>query len=126
MATAHTGTGKTAAFTLPMIQRLGEDAVHGLPRGLVITPTRELAQQVGAAIESYAVNSDIECVVVHGGTNVRSEAQELLYGCNVLVATPGRLLDHLNRGNADLSEVEVLVLDEADRMLDMGFIDDVK
>jgi len=126
LATANTGTGKTAAFTLPMIQRLGEDAVHGRPRGLVITPTRELAQQVGAAVESYGVNSDIECVVVHGGTNVGSEAQELRYGCNVLVATPGRLLDHLNRGNADLSEVEVLVLDEADRMLDMGFIDDVK
>ncbi len=126
LATAHTGTGKTAAFTLPMIQRLGEDAVHGRPRGLVVTPTRELAQQVGAAVESYGVNSDIECVIVHGGTNVQTEALELRYGCDVLVATPGRLLDHLNRGFADLSAVEVLVLDEADRMLDMGFIDDVK
>ncbi|UCG75119.1 MAG: DEAD/DEAH box helicase [Gemmatimonadota bacterium] len=126
LATAHTGTGKTAAFTLPMIQRLGEDAIHGRPRGLVITPTRELAQQVGAAVESYGVTSDIECVVVHGGTNVRSEGRELSYGCDVLVATPGRLLDHLRRGTVDLGEVEVLVLDEADRMLDMGFIDDVK
>ncbi|MEJ2372115.1 MAG: DEAD/DEAH box helicase [Gemmatimonadales bacterium] len=126
LATANTGTGKTAAFTLPMIQRLGEDAVHGLPRGLVITPTRELAQQVAAAIETYAVTSAVECVVVHGGTQVGSEARELRYGCDVLVATPGRLLDHLRRGAADLSEVEVLVLDEADRMLDMGFIDDVK
>ena len=126
LGTAHTGTGKTAAFTLPMIQRLSEDAVHGRPRGLVITPTRELAQQVGAAIETYAVTSDVECMVVHGGTHVGSEARELAYGCDVLVATPGRLLDHLRRGTADLSEVEVLVLDEADRMLDMGFIDDVK
>ncbi len=126
LATANTGTGKTAAFTLPMIQRLGEDAVHGRPRGLVVTPTRELAQQVAAAIETYAVTSNVECVVVHGGTHVGSEARELGYGCDVLVATPGRLLDHLRRGAADLSEVEVLVLDEADRMLDMGFIDDVK
>ena len=126
LGTANTGTGKTAAFTLPMIQRLGEDAVHGRPRGLVVTPTRELAQQVAAAIETYAVTSDVECVVVHGGTHVGSEARELGYGCDVLVATPGRLLDHLRRGTADLSEVEVLVLDEADRMLDMGFIDDVK
>ena len=126
LATAHTGTGKTAAFTLPMIQRVGEDAVHGRPRGLVITPTRELAQQVGAAIEAYGVTSDIECVVVHGGTRTGAEARELRYGCDILVATPGRLLDHLRRGSVDLSEVEVLVLDEADRMLDMGFIDDVK
>ncbi len=126
LATANTGTGKTAAFTLPMIQRLGEDAVHGRPRGLVITPTRELAQQVGSAIETYGINSDLECVVVHGGTHTRSEEHELGYGCDVLVATPGRLLDHLRRGSADLSEIEVLVLDEADRMLDMGFIDDVK
>jgi ATP-dependent RNA helicase RhlE len=126
LGTAHTGTGKTAAFTLPMIQRLGEDIVHGRPRGLVITPTRELAQQVAAAVETYGVTSDVECVVVHGGTRTGSERQELRYGCDVLVATPGRLLDHVGRGSVDLSEVETLVLDEADRMLDMGFIDDVK
>jgi ATP-dependent RNA helicase RhlE len=126
LGTAHTGTGKTAAFTLPMIQLLagGDHLDH--PRGLVVTPTRELAQQVGAAVARYGAASSIEAVIVHGGTSVRGEANELRFGCDVLVATPGRLLDHLNRGAADLSGVEVLVLDEADRMLDMGFIDDVK
>ena len=126
LGTAQTGTGKTAAFTLPMIQRLGEEIVHGRPRGLVITPTRELAQQVAAAVETYGSTSDVECVVVHGGTPMGPEMRELRYGCDVLVATPGRLLDHLRRGSVDLGEVEVLILDEADRMLDMGFIDDVR
>jgi ATP-dependent RNA helicase RhlE len=126
LGTAHTGTGKTAAFTLPMIQRLAEGDHHDHPRGLVITPTRELAQQVGAAVARYGAASSIEAVIVHGGTSVRGEASELKFGCDVLVATPGRLLDHLKRRQVDLSGVEVLVLDEADRMLDMGFIDDVK
>ena len=126
LGTAHTGTGKTAVFALPMIQRLAEGEEHDHPRGLVITPTRELAQQVGAAIATYGATSSVEVMVVHGGTSIRSEIDDLRFGCDVLVATPGRLLDHLRRGSADLSHVEVLVLDEADRMLDMGFIDDVK
>ncbi len=126
LGTAHTGTGKTAAFTLPMIQRLAGVEEHAHPRGLVITPTRELAQQVASAVLRYGATSSVEAVIVHGGTPIGPELRELRYGCDVLVATPGRLLDHLGRGSVDLSRVEVLILDEADRMLDMGFIDDVK
>jgi ATP-dependent RNA helicase RhlE len=126
LGTAHTGTGKTAAFTLPMVQRLADGTEHDHPRGLVITPTRELAQQVGEAVRRYGSTSSVEAVVVHGGTKMGPELAELRFGCDILVATPGRLLDHLSRGSVKLSRVEVLVLDEADRMLDMGFIDDVK
>lgn len=123
---AQTGTGKTAAFTLPMVQRLSETEHRRAPRGLVITPTRELAQQIGKAVNAYGGASSIEVVVIHGGTRLGPERDELAFGCDVLVATPGRLLDHLKRGFADLSSAEVLIIDEADRMLDMGFIDDVK
>ncbi|WP_419167319.1 DEAD/DEAH box helicase [Candidatus Palauibacter sp.] len=126
LGTAHTGTGKTAAFTLPAVQRLAATEDSSAPRGLVVAPTRELAQQVGAAITTYGAASSIEAVVIHGGTPLGPEKEELAFGCDILIATPGRLLDHLKRGNADLSRIEVLVLDEADRMLDMGFIDDVK
>ena len=126
LGTAHTGTGKTAAFALPAVQRLAETEQATAPRGLVVTPTRELAQQVGAAVTSYGAASSIEAVIIHGGTPLAPEKEELAFGCDILVATPGRLLDHLKRGNADLSQIEVLILDEADRMLDMGFIDDVK
>ncbi len=126
LGTAHTGTGKTAAFTLPMVQRLADSEEHDHPRGLVITPTRELAQQVAGAVRRYGATSSVEAVIVHGGTSIRTEVKELRFGCDVLVATPGRLLDHQRRGAVDLGQVEVLVLDEADRMLDMGFIDDVK
>jgi len=126
LGTAHTGTGKTAAFTLPMIQRLADGAQHGLPRGLVITPTRELAQQIGEAVRRYGATSSLEAVVVHGGTRMGPEISELKFGCDVLIATPGRLLDYVKKGIANLSYVEVMVIDEADRMLDMGFIDDVK
>jgi len=126
LGTAHTGTGKTAAFTLPMVQRLADHVDHAHPRGMVITPTRELAQQVAAAVQRYGATSSMEAVIVHGGTSIRGEVEELEFGCDVLVATPGRLLDHIKRGNVDLSFIEVLILDEADRMLDMGFIDDVK
>ncbi|WP_420461465.1 DEAD/DEAH box helicase [Candidatus Palauibacter sp.] len=126
LGTAHTGTGKTAAFTLPAVQRLAATEDSSAPRGLVVTPTRELAQQVGAAVTAYGGASSIEAVIIHGGTPLGPEKEELAFGCDILIATPGRLLDHLKRGNADLSRIEVLVLDEADRMLDMGFIDDVK
>jgi ATP-dependent RNA helicase RhlE len=123
---AQTGTGKTAAFTLPMVQRLSATPPLKDPRGLVVTPTRELAQQIKRAVTTYGAASSIESVVIHGGTRLGPEQEELAFGCDVLVATPGRLLDHLKRGNVNLSSVEVLILDEADRMLDMGFIDDVK
>ncbi len=127
MGMAHTGTGKTAAFSLPMLQRLeGASAADGSPGGLVVTPTRELARQVEVAIATYGATSSVEPLVVHGGTPLGPEAADLRWGCDVLVATPGRLLDHLRRGNVDLAHVQVLVLDEADRMLDMGFIDDVR
>jgi len=109
-----------------MIQRLADGSEHDHPRGLVVTPTRELAQQVGEAVRRYGSTSSVECVVVHGGTRMGPEIAELKFGCDVLVATPGRLLDHVKRGVVSLSHIEVLVLDEADRMLDMGFIDDVK
>jgi len=122
---AQTGTGKTAAFSLPMIQRLDE-ADHGVLRGLVITPTRELAQQVERAIRHYGATSSLESTVVHGGVPIRPQIEALEWGCDVVVATPGRLLDHMGRGTVDLGRVEVVVLDEADRMLDMGFIDDVR
>jgi len=126
LGTAHTGTGKTAAFTLPMIQRLADGKPHGHPRGLVVTPTRELAQQIGEAVRRYGATSSLEAVVVHGGTRMGPEIAELKFGCDVLIATPGRLLDYVKRRSVTLSYIEVLVIDEADRMLDMGFIDDVK
>jgi ATP-dependent RNA helicase RhlE len=125
LGSAQTGTGKTAAFSLPMIERLAE-ANHGALRGLVVTPTRELAQQVERAIRSYGATSGIDSAVVHGGVPIGPEIRALEWGCDILVATPGRLLDHVERGTADLGSIEVLVLDEADRMLDMGFIDDVR
>jgi ATP-dependent RNA helicase RhlE len=122
---AQTGTGKTAAFTLPMVQRLaGSD--HGVLRGLVITPTRELAQQVEGAVRRYGATSSVESLVVHGGVAYEPQIEGLEWGTDVLVATPGRLLDLCRKGVADLSRIEVLVLDEADRMLDMGFLPDVR
>ncbi|MEX2582468.1 MAG: DEAD/DEAH box helicase [Gemmatimonadota bacterium] len=115
---AQTGTGKTAAFMLPTLQRLigGE----GL-RALVLCPTRELAIQVSEAAADYAKHLDLWVGVIYGGTSVQKDIRGLKAGYDVLVATPGRLIDHLERGNVDLSDLEVLILDEADRMLDMGF-----
>ncbi|MFW6193161.1 MAG: DEAD/DEAH box helicase, partial [Gemmatimonadota bacterium] len=125
VGSAQTGTGKTAAFTLPMVQRLaGSD--HGVLRGLVITPTRELAQQVEEAVRTYGATSSVESLVVHGGVAYEPQIEGLEWGTDVLVATPGRLLDLCRKGVADLSRLEVLVLDEADRMLDMGFLPDVR
>lgn len=118
MGRAQTGTGKTAAFMLPTLQRLrgGE----GL-RALVLCPTRELAIQVSESASDYAKYLELWVGVIYGGTSVQKDIRDLRAGYDVLVATPGRLIDHLERGNVDLSEVEVLILDEADRMLDMGF-----
>lgn len=115
---AQTGTGKTAAFMLPTLHRLrGGDGL----RALVLCPTRELAIQVAESAEDYAKHLDLWVGVIYGGTSVQKDIRDLRAGYDVLVATPGRLIDHLERGNVDLSEVEVLILDEADRMLDMGF-----
>ncbi len=125
LGSAQTGTGKTAAFTLPMIQRL-DLGQSERPRGLVVTPTRELAQQVERAVRTYGATSSVESLVIHGGVAYGPQIEGLEWGMDILVATPGRLLDLCRKGHADLSAVEVLVLDEADRMLDMGFIDDVR
>jgi ATP-dependent RNA helicase RhlE len=115
---AQTGTGKTAAFMLPTLQRL--KGGEGL-RALVLCPTRELAIQVAEAGSDYAKYLETWVGVIYGGTSVQKDVRELRAGFDVLVATPGRLIDHLERGNVSLSELEVLILDEADRMLDMGF-----
>src|SRR3982750_3150752 len=120
IGSAQTGTGKTAAFALPILSRLQ----HGVKRtrALVLEPTRELAAQVETAIRDLARFTDLKVGVVYGGVGYGRQMQDLKGGIDVLVATPGRLLDHINRGTCRLDSVEYLVLDEADRMLDMGFL----
>lgn len=124
MASAQTGTGKTAAFALPMLQRLSE--ANGVPKGhvraLVLIPTRELAAQVAEAVRTYGRHLKLRSAEVYGGVNINPQIKQLRQGVDILIATPGRLLDHLQRRTADLSSVDMLVLDEADRMLDMGFL----
>ena len=128
LGTAQTGTGKTAAFVLPMVELLtGASPRRGpWPRGLVVTPTRELAAQVQESIETYARGQKLSSVAVFGGASKNKQAQNLAKKPDVLVATPGRLLDFVAEGTIDLSSVSYLVLDEADRMLDMGFIPAVR
>jgi ATP-dependent RNA helicase RhlE len=130
VACAQTGTGKTAAFVLPMLHRLtdGERSRdrHRHPRALVLTPTRELAQQVQNAVSAYGRHLPLRAISIYGGTGMESQLKQLRAGADIVVATPGRLLDHLQRRTIDLSKIEILVLDEADRMLDMGFINDVR
>ncbi len=129
LGVAQTGTGKTAAFALPILQRLASDSRRAAPRtvrALVLTPTRELAQQVGRSFLTYGVHLRRKCVVVTGGVGMNPQIAALQGGADVLVATPGRLLDLVMRGAVKLDKVESFVLDEADRMLDMGFIHDVK
>jgi ATP-dependent RNA helicase RhlE len=130
MARAQTGTGKTAGFTLPLLQRLaatqGTRGRHVPIRTLILTPTRELAGQVQQSVRTYGRYLPFQSTVVYGGVGFRPQAQTLRRGVDILVATPGRLLDHVSQRTADLSSVDILVLDEADRMLDMGFIHDIK
>ena len=128
LAGAQTGTGKTAAFTLPMLQLLSREDNRGgrFPRALVLTPTRELAIQVGESVRVYGSTLRLRSTVVYGGVGINSQKETLRRGVDILVATPGRLLDHAGQRAVDLSHVEILVLDEADRMLDMGFIHDIK
>jgi len=121
---AQTGTGKTAAFMLPIIQRLHERP-RGACRALVLVPTRELAEQVFNSTKSYARHTRLEAAAVYGGVGMEPQTRALRRGTDIVIATPGRLLDHIGRGHVDLSHLEVLVLDEADRMLDMGFAPDV-
>ena len=132
LAAAQTGTGKTAAFVLPILERLRGHANAGFSparhpvRMLILTPTRELAVQVADAVKTYSHGSSLRSMVVYGGTRIDPEIKLLWKGVEILVATPGRLLDHIGQRSVNLSQVEVLVLDEADRMLDMGFIPDVR
>jgi ATP-dependent RNA helicase RhlE len=123
IGSAQTGTGKTAAFALPLISRLGQ---RGKLRALVLEPTRELAAQVETAVRDYARFTDLRTVVLFGGTGYGRQDQALRHGVDIVVATPGRLLDQIQRRMLRLDQIEMLVLDEADRMLDMGFMPDVR
>jgi ATP-dependent RNA helicase RhlE len=129
LAGAQTGTGKTAGFTLPLLQKLSEQkpAKGNRPvRALVLTPTRELAAQVAESVKTYSKFLPIRSAVIFGGVKINPQIETLRRGVDILVATPGRFLDHVNQKTLDLSQVEILVLDEADRMLDMGFIHDIR
>ncbi len=129
MGTAQTGTGKTAAFTLPLLQRLSEETRRprrSAPRALILAPTRELAAQIGASIRTYGRFVRVSHTLVHGGVGQHAQVKALNRGVDILVATPGRLLDLMEQGHVHLEEVDVFILDEVDRMLDMGFIPDIK
>jgi superfamily II DNA/RNA helicase len=132
MGAAQTGTGKTASFSLPIIQRLlpaastsASPARHPV-RALILTPTRELADQVAANVQAYAKHTPLRSAVVFGGVDMNPQSAELRRGVEILIATPGRLLDHVQQKTANLGQVQILVLDEADRMLDMGFLPDLQ
>ena len=132
MGGAQTGTGKTAGFTLPMLHRLQphanisvSPARHAI-RALILVPTRELAAQVYESVKTYGKYLPLKCAVVYGGVNMDPQIKDLRAGVEIVVATPGRLLDHIEQKTMSLSKVEILILDEADRMLDMGFMPDIK
>lgn len=124
VASAQTGSGKTAAYALPIVDCLQES--EGYPRALVIVPTRELCGQVESQFKLFAMNTNITAVPVYGGTGFEQQTKALRKGVDVIVATPGRLLDHIERGNVNVGAIEILVLDEADRLLDMGFMPQVR
>ncbi len=129
LAGAQTGTGKTAGFTLPMLQRLQNNKSanpNRAVRALVLVPTRELAAQVAESVENYGRYLPFKSAVIFGGVSINPQISTLRRGVDIVIATPGRLLDHMQRGTIRLNEVETLVLDEADRMLDMGFINDIR
>ena len=135
LAGAQTGTGKTAGFTLPILHRLSTDMIGAAQknktsprviRALVLTPTRELAAQVEESVRLYGTYTNLNSAVIFGGVGINPQIKLLKHGVDILVATPGRLLDHAGQGTVDLSKVEILILDEADRMLDMGFIHDIR
>ncbi|HFQ5100642.1 TPA: DEAD/DEAH box helicase [Vibrio vulnificus] len=130
LAAAQTGTGKTAAYGLPLIQMLSrqsrEETATKHPRALILAPTRELAQQVFDNLKQYAQHTELAIVTVYGGTSIRVQQEQLAKGVDILIATPGRLLDHLFTKKTSLNQLQMLVLDEADRMLDMGFLPDIQ
>jgi ATP-dependent RNA helicase RhlE len=128
LAGAQTGTGKTAAFALPIVQMLGENIPREKrrkPRALVLVPTRELAAQVSEQMNNFARRLSLRSTMIYGGVTIQAQIDRLHRGVDIVVATPGRLLDHAERGTVNLSRIKFLVLDEADRMLDLGFIDDI-
>lgn len=128
LANAQTGTGKTAAFALPILQQMSDKpqvAQTGSPRALILTPTRELAEQLEDTISRYAQFLPLTIKALYGGVKLSAQEKKLKAGIDIVIATPGRLLEHMEKGNVKLSAVEFVVLDEADRMLDMGFINDV-
>src|SRR6266567_2056873 len=127
IGSAQTGTGKTAAFMLPILQRLANAGAHHVLRALILVPTRELAEQVLQSARVYGRHvRGVSAAAVYGGVGMEPQTKALQHGADIVVATPGRLLDHMERGHVDFSRLEVLVLDEADRMLDMGFAPDVR
>ncbi len=130
LAAAQTGTGKTAGFTLPLLQRLTTAGVKDKrphqPRALILTPTRELAAQVAESVVTYGRHLSLRSAAIFGGVKINPQIAALRKGVDILIATPGRLLDHVQQRTLDLSRIEILVLDEADRMLDMGFIHDIR
>ena len=132
MGSAETGTGKTAGFTLPMLYRLQPHANSSTSpakhptRALILAPTRELATQIYGSVKEYGKYLQLRCSVIYGGVNIDSQIRELQAGVEILVATPGRLLDHVDQRTVNLSKIEIIILDEADRMLDMGFLPDIK
>ena len=123
IGSSQTGTGKTAAFALPIISKLG---APGKLRCLILEPTRELAAQVEGQFQKYGKHTGLRPVLIHGGVGYGKQREELEKGADVIMATPGRLLDFMSQGTISLKDVEVLVLDEVDRMLDMGFLPDVR
>lgn len=129
LAGAQTGTGKTAGFTLPLLHRLHSrqfEGKHRPVRALILTPTRELAAQVADSVKTYGKYLPLKSAVIFGGVSINPQIAQMRRGVDILIATPGRLLDHISQKTVDLSQVEILVLDEADRMLDMGFIRDIR
>lgn len=132
MGSAETGTGKTAGFTLPMLYRLQPHAnlstspAKHPTRALILAPTRELATQIYGSVREYGKYLQLRCAVIYGGVSVDAQIKELQAGVEILVATPGRLLDHIDQRTVNLSKIEIIILDEADRMLDMGFLPDIK
>ncbi|HZP11858.1 MAG TPA: DEAD/DEAH box helicase [Nevskiaceae bacterium] len=128
LAAAQTGTGKTAAFVLPILQKLSAQPAQGhrVVRALVLVPTRELAAQVAESVRNYGRHTELKSAVVFGGVNINPQIDQLRRGVDIVIATPGRLLDHMQQRTVDLRHLQILVLDEADRMLDMGFIHDIR
>ena len=125
MGLAQTGTGKTAAFALPILQRLQQGPRHRV-RALIVAPTRELAEQINGAFADLGRQTTLRSIAIYGGVSIGAQLQALRAGPEIVVACPGRLLDHIGQGTINLSSVEVLVLDESDRMFDMGFLPDVR